>query len=162
MSNIHTGSDEHNLEHPHPETTSVFKSGDPTVHRLNAGANSAVSDVAVTRAAEDSFQKSELIPAVSESTPERSSVDEGSTVVASATETLEKLEASAAKVDALVQSVEQRQTQIEDAHNKAEAMLAEVNRIAEALTFSNTLRERIDATVARTKRLRGNSGNRLG
>jgi small-conductance mechanosensitive channel len=162
MSNIHTGSDENHSEHPHSETASVFKSGDPTVQRLNPGANSAVSDVAVTRAAEDSFQKSELLPTVSESIPERSSVDEGSTAVASATETLEKLEASAAKVDALVQSVEQRQTQIEDAHNKAEAMLAEVNRIAEALTFSNSLRERIDATVARTKRLRGNSGNRLG
>jgi phosphoribosylformylglycinamidine (FGAM) synthase-like enzyme len=162
MSNIHTGSDENNLEHPQPETTGVFKSGDPTVQRLNAGANSAVSDVAVARAAEDSFQKSELIPAVSESIPERSSVDEGSTAVVSATETLQNLEATVAKVDALVQSVEQRQTQIEDAHNKAEAMLAEVNRIAEALTFSNSLRERIDATVARTKRLRGNGGNRLG
>jgi hypothetical protein len=67
-----------------------------------------------------------------------------------------------AKVDALVQSVEQRQSQIEDAHNKAEAMLAEVSRIAEALTFSNALRDRINATVARTKRLRGNDGNPRG
>ena len=162
MSNTPTSPEEKNSESSPTETTSVFKSGDPTVQRLKAGANSAVSDVAVARAAEDSFQKSELIPSVSESIPERSSIEEGSKAVASATETLEKLEASAAKVDALVQSVEQRQTQIEDAHNKAEAMLAEVNRIAEALTFSNSLRERIDATVARTKRLRGNSGNRLG
>jgi hypothetical protein len=41
-------------------------------------------------------------------------------------------------------------------------MLDEVNRIAEALTFSNELRDRINATVARTKRLRGNDGNPLG
>jgi cell division septum initiation protein DivIVA len=73
-------------------------------------------------------------------------------------DTLESLEASVAKVDALVQSVEQRQSQIEDAHQKAEAMLAEVNRIAEAMTFSDSLRDRINATVARTRRLRGENG----
>ena len=162
MSNIPTSPDEKNSEGSLPETTSVFKSGDPTVQRLNPGANSAVSDVAVARAAEDSFQKSELIPEASESPAERSLVDEESTAAASATATLENLEATVAKVDALVQSVEQRQSQIEDAHSKAEAMLAEVNRIAEALTFSDSLRERINATVARTKRLRSNGGNPLG
>jgi len=162
MSNINTGSDEHNLEHPHPETASVFKSGDPTVQRLNPGANSVVSDVAVARAAEDSFQKAHLTSEASELPPEKSFVDEGSKAVASAAETLENLEATVAKVDALVQSVEQRQSQIEDAHSKAEAMLAEVNRIAEALTFSDGLRERINAMVARTKRLRSNGGNPLG
>jgi hypothetical protein len=37
-------------------------------------------------------------------------------------------------------------------------MLAEVNRIAEAMTFSDSLRDRINATVARTRRLRGENG----
>lgn len=151
MSNIPTGPDESNLETPPAETASVFKSGDPTVQRLNIGANSAVSDVAVTRASEDAFQRVDFTPEVS-----------GSTAVTSAAETLETLEATVAKVDALVESVEQRQSQIEDAHNKAEAMLVEINRIAEALTFSDALRERIDATVARTKRLRSNNGTPLG
>lgn len=162
MTNIPTGPDATEPENPSIEVTGVFKSGDLAVQRLKPGATSAVSDIAVERASEDLFQKSELISEASASPPVAPVVDEGAAAVASAAETLETLEETVAKVDALVQSVEQRQSQIEDAHNKAEAMLAEVSRIAEALTFSNALRDRINATVARTKRLRGNDGNSRG
>ena len=162
MTNIPTGPDAAEPENPSKEFTGVFKSGDVAVQRLKPGATSAVSDIAVERASEELFQKSDLIPQATVSPPAAPIVDEGAAAVASAAETLETLEETVAKVDALVQSVEQRQSQIEDAHNKAEAMLAEVSRIAEALTFSNALRDRINATVARTKRLRGNDGNPRG
>jgi hypothetical protein len=39
-------------------------------------------------------------------------------------------------------------------YDQAEKMLEEVSRIKEALTFDNKLRERIEATIARTKNLR--------
>lgn len=153
------GTDDHESGASHGEVTGVFKSGDMPVHRLNSGTNSAVSDVAVDRGADD-FRADELIGTEQELTPiTRAPVsEEGPDPVVSVANTLENLEASVAKVDALVQSVEQRQSQIEEAHQKAEAMLAEVNRIAEAMTFSDTLRERINATVARTRRLRGENG----
>ena len=159
MTKLPTDMDQSDSGAAHGEVTGVFKSGDMPVQRLNSGTNSAVSDVAVERGAEDFHTAQDVVDADSGLTPiTRAPIEEEVDPRAKVDETLESLEASAAKVDALVQSVEQRQSQIEEAHQKAEAMLAEVNRIAEAMTFSDSLRERINATVARTRRLRGENG----
>ena len=64
------------------------------------------------------------------------------------------LEASLAKVEETVQSIEQRRVQIEETYQKAEAMLAEAHRISASLQLGDALRERIEATVARTRGLR--------
>jgi septal ring factor EnvC (AmiA/AmiB activator) len=162
MTNISTGSGEPESKNPSTEFTAVIKSGDPSVQRLKEGSNSVVSNIAVERSVESlSFQSEVASDAVSID-PAQSPIDEATRAATQTAQTLESLEVAVAKVDALVQSVEQRQSEIEDAHSKAKAMLDEVNRIAEALTFSNALRDRINATVARTKRLRGNDGNPLG
>ncbi len=163
MTNISTGSGDTESKSPSTEFSSVIKSGDPAVQRLKEGTNSVVSDIAVERSSENLSLKSELTSAAESRSPTVAlPADETELAVTQAAQTLENLEVAVAKVDALVQSVEQRQSEIEDAHSKAKAMLDEVNRIAEALTFSDALRERINATVVRTKRLRGNDGNPLG
>jgi hypothetical protein len=64
------------------------------------------------------------------------------------------LEASLAKVEETVQSIEQRRAQIEETYHKAEAMLAEAQRITASLQVGDALRERIEATIARTRGLR--------
>lgn len=155
MSKLPTGSDSHDSANSHGEVTGVFKSGEIPVHRLSEGANSAVSEVAVEREADPVLTHSSIDYESALTPISLGTTDETPVAKTVAEEKIETLEASVAKVDALVQSVEQRQSQIEEAHQKAEAMLEEVTRIAEALTFSNDLRDRINATVARTKRLRG-------
>ena len=67
---------------------------------------------------------------------------------------VEALQETLAKADALVESFEQRQAKLTEVYDQAEKMLEEVSRIKEALTFDNKLRERIEATIARTKNLR--------
>lgn len=155
MTSTPTGPVNHDGESSQAETASVFKSGEAPVHRLSVGTNSAVSDVAVERGAVEARTTVDVVahptppvvvPAVVEEVEER---------MPQASRGADAIESAVAKVDALVQSVEARQAQIEEAHRKAEEMLAEVHQIAEALTFSDALRERINATVARTQRLRG-------
>jgi hypothetical protein len=53
-----------------------------------------------------------------------------------------------------VQSIEQRRAQIEETYQKAEAMLAEAQRISASLQVGDALRQRIEATIARTRGLR--------
>lgn len=159
MTNNSTDSNESGSKSSPGELAAVIKSGDPVVQRFNEGTNSVVSDVAIDRTPENLLPQSESYPtAASPASPQ----GEIAPVAAQAAQTLENLEIAVAKADALVQSVEQRQSEIEDAYSKAQAMLDEVNRIAEALTFSDALRERINATVTRTKRLRANDGKPLG
>jgi len=68
----------------------------------------------------------------------------------------EDIAASMAKVDAAVQSIEERQAEISESFHKAEELLAEVTRVRDALTFNDDLRKRIERTVSRTRTLRGN------
>ncbi|MBM4192509.1 MAG: hypothetical protein FJ196_05585 [Gammaproteobacteria bacterium] len=129
------------------QAAGVFKSDETIVSRLQEGTRFAVSNTAVMRDPEGSSTAEETTdPAGTETDPAETQ----------ATRMLENLEEAIAKADTFIQSAEQRQSEIEDAHRQAKAMLEEINRIAEALTFSNALRDRINATVARTKRLRGN------
>lgn len=160
MTQLPTDKDKHVSTTQDDEVTGVFKSGELPIHRLNSGTNSAVSDVAVDRAAEDprntGFEAPDALTPITRGAISTEGIEpKGAGTVE---EALDSLEASVAKADALVQSVEQRQSQIDEAYQKAEAMLAEVNRIAAAMTFSDSLRERVNATVARTRRLRGQSG----
>ena len=67
---------------------------------------------------------------------------------------VDALQETLAKADAIVESFEQRQAKLAEVYDQAEKMLEEVSRIKEALTFDNKLRERIEATIARTKNLR--------
>jgi len=134
----------------------ILKSEDAIVQRFNEATHSVVSDGAIDRASESPPLQSSLHPTSA------SPKDEIASALTQAAPTLDNLEIAVAKADALVQSLERRQSEIEDAHSKAKEILDEVNRIAEALTMSDVLRERINATVARTKRLRGNDGNPLG
>jgi len=122
--------------------------------RINAMTNSAVSDVAVERGIEELPDAAASVGIEPAQTNDLQAVDEAVFAAASVTQSLEDLQASMAKVNEVVQTVEQRQLQIEEAHQKAEAMLAEVSRISAALSFDNALRERIEATIARTRRLR--------
>jgi hypothetical protein len=69
----------------------------------------------------------------------------------------EDLRAAAQKAEAIVESIADREAKIEESYRKAEAMLHEVERIKESLTFDDALRRRIEATVARTRGLRGKS-----
>lgn len=145
------------------EVRGVFKSADTAPQRMNSMTNSAVSDVAVERGSVDAVLDrviEEPGTAVAGGTVETAAADTGnhaeeaSSAAATAAQSLQELQSSMAKVNEVVQSVEERQTRIEEAHQKAEAMLAEVNRISAALSFDNALRERIEATIARTRRLR--------
>lgn len=158
MTTVQTGPEDHDAGSPNHEGAGVFKSGEPQIRRLNAGMNSAVSDVAIEHAALDDGHRADVDVepaspvsawAVQDGVPDASGSPAGD---------LDAVESAVAKVDAIVQSMEARQAQIEAAHEKAEAMLAEVNRIAEELTISDALRDRINATVARTRRLRGETG----
>lgn len=53
MTKLPTDMDHSDSGAAHGDVTGVFKSGDMPLQRLNSGTNSAVSDVAVDRAAED-------------------------------------------------------------------------------------------------------------
>ena len=136
------------------ESRGVFKSADMAPQRINAMTNSAVSDVAVERGIEELPDAAASVGIEPAQTNDLQAVDEAVFAAATVTQSLEDLQASMAKVNEVVQTVEQRQLQIEEAHQKAEAMLAEVSRISAALSFDNALRERIEATIARTRRLR--------
>ena len=125
--------------HPESGHSSVFKSSGVTVHRLNSATNSAVSDVAVARGIEEIPTGHSIDSEIAALTPGDA---EG------------VLEASLAKVEETVQSIEQRRVQIEETYQKAEAMLAEAHRISASLQLGDALRERIEATVARTRGLR--------
>ena len=145
------------------EVGGVFKSADIAPQRMNSMTNSAVSDVAVERGSVDMMIDRVIEEVVTPSfdgfveTPAETTLtaaEESRSAAAAAAQSLQEIQASMAKVNEVVQSVEERQSRIEEAHQKAEAMLAEVNRISEALSFDNALRERIQATIARTRRLR--------
>jgi predicted nuclease with TOPRIM domain len=116
--------------------------------------NSAVSDSAVSRA-EVEIQKNEVyVGAVPEATPDEVFIGQTADTVVLPEQKVEALQETLAKADALVESFEQRQAKLTEVYDQAEKMLEEVSRIKEALTFDNKMRERIEATIARTKNLR--------
>lgn len=158
MSKLPTDSVHHDSRDGAIEPGGVFKSGDVAVHRLSEGSNSAVSGIAVERSVElpraaEEHESSGMTPITRASSSRDEPVENPVTVG-----TFDTMQSAIAKADALMETVAQRQSQIEEAQHKAEATLAEVNRIAAALTFSDALRERINATVARTRRLRSENG----
>lgn len=135
----------------------VFKSADYGPTRMNSMTNSAVSDVAVERSVEEpkggrdrAADQRDVPVAVAKKSEEL--VEDGALEAAKA---VENIHASMAKVDAAVQSIEERQAEIAESFHKAEELLAEVNRVRDALTFNDDLRKRIENTIKRTRTLRG-------
>jgi hypothetical protein len=151
-------------DHFRPDEGGVLKSATSGPQRMSEFVNSAVSESAVSRA-ETEIQKNEVYVGAS---PEVMSND---VFVGQTPESLRPqehkleehqpeehkvaaLQETLAKADAIVESFEQRQAKLAEVYDQAEKMLEEVSRIKEALTFDNKLRERIEATISRTKNLR--------
>ncbi len=132
----------------------VFKSAEVAPHKLNPGTNSAVSDVAVDRDAElvsHHSVDSPALPQASATPSEDSGTAAVTQVVTSATD---QLQASVAKADAAIRSIEERQMALEESFQKAEAMVAEVARMSASMSLNDDLRKRIAATIKRTRGLR--------
>ncbi len=141
-------------EHFRPDETGIVKSASSGPQRMSEFVNSAVSDSAVSRA-EVEIQKNEVyVGAVPEAIPDEVFIGQTADTVVLPEQKVEALQETLAKADALVESFEQRQAKLTEVYDQAEKMLEEVSRIKEALTFDNKLRERIEATIARTKNLR--------
>jgi len=150
-----------------PDETSVLKSANSGPQRMSEFVNSAVSDGAVERS-EIEIQKNEVyvgegaqirpnevyVGTAPQVTPDEVFVGQGPDPRMPQQQQVEALQDTLAKADAIVESFEQRQAKLAEAYDQAEKMLEEVARIKEALTFDSKLRERIEATIARTKSLR--------
>ena len=141
-------------EHFHPDETGIVKSVSSGPQRMSEFVNSAVSESAVARA-EVGIQKNEVyVGASSKGVPNEVFVGQVPDVQQPEEQKVDALQETLAKADAIVESFEQRQAKLAEVYDQAEKMLEEVSRIKEALTFDNKLRERIEATIARTKNLR--------
>jgi hypothetical protein len=139
------------------ERGKLFKSSEVAVQRLNSATNSAVSDVALSREIEEvptGEWVDKAVPAARSPFAQPEADPSTAPPVPTADEPESVLEASLAKVEETVQSIEQRRAQIEETYQKAEAMLAEAQRITASLQVGDALRERIEATIARTRGLR--------
>ncbi len=137
--------------------SAVFKSAEHGPTKMNSMTNSAVSDVAVERVAEAVAPAKPGSPEI-ERAAAISPVTEppGQAEAAAPAKVAEEVAASMAKVGAAVQSIEERQAEINESFHKAEELLAEVTRVRDALTFNDDLRDRIERTISRTRNLRGN------
>ena len=157
MSNNTNDTEANTPAHPESGHSAVFKSSGVTVHRLNSATNSVVSDVAVSRGIEETPTGNSIdseVAALSPPTAQSELDPLTAPPVLTSGDAEGVLEASLAKVEETVQSIEQRRVQIEETYQKAEAMLAEAHRISASLQLGDALRERIEATVARTRGLR--------
>ncbi|MGA0055064.1 MAG: hypothetical protein ACO3JI_08550 [Steroidobacteraceae bacterium] len=137
-----------------PDESGVLKSADSAPQRMSEFVNSAISGSAVARS-EVEIQKNEVyVGTAPEVTPNEVFVGQTPETQKPEERKVDALQETLAKADAIVESFEQRQAKLADVYDQAEKMLEEVSRIKEALTFDNKLRERIEATIARTKGLR--------
>ncbi|MEN9526306.1 MAG: hypothetical protein RLY56_257 [Pseudomonadota bacterium] len=137
-----------------PDEHGIVKSTSSGPQRMSEFVNSAVSDSAVSRA-EVEIQKNEVyVGASPEAVPNEVFVGHTPEPLKLEENKVDALQETLAKADAIVESFEQRQAKLTEVYDQAEKMLEEVSRIKEALTFDNKLRERIEATIARTKNLR--------
>lgn len=141
---------------PESDRGKLFKSSEVAVQRLNAATNSAVSDVALSRGAEEVLTGEWVDKAVPAARPPFAQSEADPSIAPPIADEPEAVLAAAlAKAEETVQSIEQRRVQIEETYQKAEAMLAEAQRISASLQVGDALRERIKATIARTRGLRG-------
>jgi DNA-directed RNA polymerase specialized sigma54-like protein len=141
-------------DHFHPDETGILKSTTSGPQRMSEFMNSAVSESAVSRA-EIEVQKNQVyVGATPAAVPNEVFVGQTPEAPKPEEKKVEALQETLAKANALVESFEQRQAKLTEVYDQAEKMLEEVSRIKEALTFDNKLRERIEATIARTKNLR--------
>jgi flagellar biosynthesis/type III secretory pathway protein FliH len=132
----------------------VFKSAEMAPHKLAPGTNSAVSDVAVDRDAESVSHHSVDSPAQPQPSATPSEDSSVPAIVQAANSATDQLQASVAKADAAIRSIEERQMALEESFQKAEAMVAEVARVSASMSLNDELRKRIAATIQRTRGLR--------
>lgn len=144
----------HSDDHFHPDESGILKSATSAPQRMNEFVNSAVSESAVSRAEIEIHKNQVHLGATPTAVPNEVFVGQTPDTSTAEDTKVEALQDTLAKADALVESFEQRQAKLAEAYDQAEKMLEEVSRIKEALTFDNKLRERIEATIARTKNLR--------
>lgn len=136
------------------DDSGILKSTNSGPQRMSEFVNSAVSDTAVVRS-EVETQKNEVYAgATPEAVPNEVFIGQVPEAQKPEEQKVDALQETLAKADAIVESFEQRQAKLAEVYDQAEKMLEEVSRIKEALTFDNKLRERIEATIARTKNLR--------
>lgn len=143
----------------------VFKSAESTPQKMNAFTNSAVSDTAVERSADEGrtdevysgdvpvAQRDEVFLGAE---PQQST-DEvfiGAQPESAEAEALDVATQSLSKMDVLVLEAQERRQQLDTAYREAEQMLERVNEISKAMVLNDQLRERLNQTVARTKGLR--------
>ncbi len=136
------------------DATSVLKSTTSGPQRMSEFVNSAVSENAVDRSELNIQQNKIFVGSSPDVTPNEVFVGQAPDPLTPQQQQVETLQDTLAKADAIVESFEQRQAKLAETYDQAEKMLEEVTRIKEALTFDNKLRERIEATIARTKSLR--------
>lgn len=147
----------HDLSQTAGHSEKIFKSAEPSLTRMNSAMDSAISDVAVDRAVPIASPTDSETSTIEFSLPLGVPPESEETLGAStAAKAVEAITASMAKVEAAVQSIEAREAEISESHQRAEELLAEVNRVRNALTFNDELRQRIDRTINRTRTLRGN------
>ena len=137
-----------------PDEGGVLKSASSAPQRMSEFVNSAISDSAVARSEVEIQKKEVYVGTAPEVTPNEVFVGQTPETQKPEERKVDALQETLAKADAIVESFEQRQAKLADVYDQAEKMLEEVSRIKEALTFDNKLRERIEATIARTKGLR--------
>lgn len=179
---------------PRKEGLGVFKSQDIAPQKMSKFANSAVSDKAVERSAEEPRPNSTYVGPMQKAPeggvyvgPEQE-VGEGGVYVGPQQEAsadglyvgpsaepgdnsvhigaepespvdpvatkMEELQQSMAQVEEMRQNIEQRQAEVDQKMQEAEVMLAKVVRLSESLLVDDSLRKRIEATIARTRGLR--------
>jgi hypothetical protein len=141
-------------DHFQPDESGILKSTTSAPQRMNEFMNSAVSESAVSRAEVEIHKNQVHVGATPTIVPNEVFVGQSPDTSTEEDTKVDALQDTLAKADALVESFEQRQAKLAEVYDQAEKMLEEVSRIKEALTFDNKLRERIEATIARTKNLR--------
>jgi hypothetical protein len=141
------------------ESSGVFKSAESTPQKFTPGSNFAVSDVAVEHSQPAAVTPIEhhVEGALQPTAADRSKGDIAEASLPAPPDPAEDLRAAAQRAEAIVESIAAREAKIEESCRKAEAMLNELVRVKESLTFDDALRRRIDATVARTRGLRSKS-----
>lgn len=138
----------------HRADDGVLKSASSGPQRMSEFTNSAVSETAVSRS-EVEFQKNEIyVGHTPDVVPNEVYIGASPEPISDESTQVDALQETLKKADAIVESFEERQAKLAEAYDKAEKMLEEVTRIKESLTFDDKLRERIEATIARTKNLR--------
>jgi len=149
------------------ESSELFKSSGMTPHKVDAFSNSAVSGHAVDHLDAEPVENKVFVGfephALKDdlhvgSAPQGSDqVHVGNSPEAVAPDTysaMDELDASVRKAEQMMQAVEAQRAEVESKLQEAQLMLQQVEQIKAFISVDDSLRNRINATVARTASLR--------